>query len=234
MRIALATAPVRHGDVAHNLSQMAKYISMAKEQGADLVCFGEAYLQGFDALNWNYEEDRTMAVSCTSPLFQIIAGWTKDSGVDLLFGFLERDGQELYSSCALMGQGKLLFKYRRVSQGWKSATADHHYRQGMEIPVFSYKGKTCAVALCGDLWEHPEQFHLGEDLLFWPVYVDYSEEQWQTAQTEYAEQAQKVCSDVLMINALDRNARGGSCHFCNGEVTAMQPLGEEGLLIVET
>ena len=174
-----------------------------------------------------------MAVSCSSPLFQIIAGWTKDSGVDLLFGFLERDGQEVYSSCALMGQGNLLFKYRRVSQGWKAASADHHYRQGVEIPMFSYKGKTCAVALCGDLWEYPDQFRLGEDLLLWPVYVDYSEEQWQTAQAEYAAQAQKVCGDVLMINSLDTNARGGSGRFCGGEVTAMQPLGEEGLLVVE-
>ena len=50
MRIALASARVRNNDMAFNLSQMRKYMAQAREQNADLVCFGEAFLQGFDAL----------------------------------------------------------------------------------------------------------------------------------------------------------------------------------------
>jgi len=120
MKIALASAPIRNGDVAFNLTQMAKYISLAREQGAELVCFGEAYLQGFDALTWNFEEDRSTAISCSSGLFQIIAGWTRDSGIDVLFGFLEREGDAIYSACALVSGGELVLKYRRISKGWIS------------------------------------------------------------------------------------------------------------------
>ena len=180
MKIALASVPVRSGDVAYNLTQMAKYISLAKEQGAELVCFGEAYLQGFDALTWNFEEDRSMAVSCNSGLFQIIAGWTRDSAIDVLFGFLEREGDTIYSSCALVSGGALVMKYRRVSQGWKEYwKTDAHYREGECVGQFSYHGKVCMAALCGDLWdESAPRFRQSADLLIWPAYINYTLVEW--------------------------------------------------------
>ena len=236
MKIALASAPIRSGDVAYQLTQMAKYISLAKEQGAELVCFGEAYLQGFDALTWKYEEDRSTAISCQSGLFQIIAGWTRDSGIDVLFGFLERDGDAIYSSCALVGGGTLLRKYRRVSRGWKEYwQTDDHYREGDFVECFSYKGKNCLMALCGDLWDNTaEHFKQGADLLIWPVFVDYTKEVWESiARKEYAEKAAEFCGDVLMINPLGGEAHGGSCHFRNGTVAEELPMDTEGLLVVE-
>ena len=151
MKIALASASVQNGDVAHNLTQMAKYISQAREQGAELVCFGEAYLQGFHSLTWDFEADQNMALSYRAALFHIIAGWTMDSGMDVLFGFMERDGDQIYSSCALVSGGVLLQLYRRVSPGWKDCEkADGHYREGTEAATFTYRGKRCQIALCGD------------------------------------------------------------------------------------
>ena len=236
MKIALASTPVRNGDVASNLTQMAKYISLAKEQGAELVCFGEAYLQGFDSLTWDFEEDKGTAVSCNSGLFQIIIGWTRDGGIDLMFGFLERDGEEIYSSCALVSQGALVRKYRRVSKGWKEySRTDGHYREGSEVELFEYKGRRCLMALCGDLWDDTApRFKQDAELLFWPVYIDFSQEEWEGhARKEYVEKAAEFGGDVLMINPLDSNALGGSCWFRDGEVKANLPLGEEGLLLVE-
>jgi len=236
MKIALASAPVRNGDVAYNLSQMARYISMARDQGADLVCFGEAYLQGFDALEWNYEMDRSTAVSCGSPLFQILAGWTKDSGVDLLVGFLERDSERIYSACGLISSGSLIQKYRRVSRGWKDGEkSDCHYREGTEVPVFSYRGKRCMTALCGDLWDDTApMFRQEADLLLWPVWIGYTKEEWENGvQAEYAQKAAEFCNQTLLINPLGGTAHGGSCVFSGGAVAAALPMDEEGLLVVE-
>ena len=235
MKIALASARVRDQDLAFNLTQMAKYLSMAKEQGADLVCFGEAQLQGFDSMTWDYETDRTMAVSCSSGMFQILAGWTRDSGVDLMFGFLEREGDAIYSSYALISRGEVLQKYRRISRGWKVFwKTDGHYREGNEVQVFQYRGRSCAVALCGDLWDSTDRFKLGEEILFWPVYVDYDPKEWkQKVRQEYAEKAAEVCRNVLMINPVDKDAKGGSCWFENGAVREALPMGEAGLLVVE-
>lgn len=236
MKIALASAPVQNGDVAHNLTQMAKYISQAREQGAELVCFGEAYLQGFHSLTWDFEADQNMALSYRAALFHIIAGWTMDSGMDVLFGFMERDGDQIYSSCALVSGGVLLQLYRRVSPGWKDCEkADGHYREGTEAATFTYRGKRCQIALCGDLWdETAPQFQQGADLIFWPVYLDYSKEAWEnTARQEYAQKAASFCDQVLMVNSIDGTANGGACAFCNGTVQAELPMGTEGLLLVE-
>lgn len=69
MKIALASARIVDRDMDHNLSQMERYMKEAKAMGADLVCFGEAFLQGFNALTWQYERDREVAVTTSSPVF---------------------------------------------------------------------------------------------------------------------------------------------------------------------
>lgn len=235
MNVALASARFANGNVTFNLSQMERFAEMARRRGADLVCFGEAFLQGFDAFVWQYDADQKMAVSTDSPCFDGIRGLSRKTGVDLLFGFLEREGEKLYSSCALMVQGELRQLYRRVSQGWKERSrADGHYREGTEVLPFLYKDKTCLIGLCGDLWDMPDRFAQGADVLLWPVYIDYSPEEWRTsAMGEYAEQAAKCCSKTLMVNSLcDKKAFGGAFFFENGRVASALPMGQEGLLMV--
>ena len=67
MKIALASARTVDRDIAHNLSQLERYTKEAKAAGADLVCFGEAFLQGFNALSWQYEIDKTIALKRIIP-----------------------------------------------------------------------------------------------------------------------------------------------------------------------
>lgn len=49
MRIGLASYEVKNKDVAFNLSQMERAMEKARGK-VELLCFGEAFLQGFDAL----------------------------------------------------------------------------------------------------------------------------------------------------------------------------------------
>lgn len=239
MRIALASARFINGNIAFNLGQIDRYMREAKAQGAELACFGETFLQGFDALTWKYAEDREVAVATDSEVFLELCRRTEELGIDLLLGFLERDGESIYSSCALLGGGKLLHLYRRVSEGWKEYwRTDGHYREGETVSLFSYRGKRCCIALCGDLWEFPERFRLGEDLLLWPVYVDFTPKEWQEQYlSEYARQAALACGDTLLINSVtampDEVCFGGCARFLDGTVGTVLPPGEEGLLIVE-
>ena len=90
-------------------------------------------------------------------------------------------------------------------------------------------------ALCGDLWDYPERFKT-EHLLIWPVYVNYSLEEWENGiLDEYAEQALLVSRDTLMINPIDRNPanHGGAFRFQNGTVTERIPYDEERILIAD-
>ena len=244
MKIALASARVRNNDVPFNLAQLRKYMMQAKAQNADLICFGESFLQGFDAFSWEYEKDRAIALSVEDDLFRQLICESADLGIDLLFGFLERDGETLYSSCALLGGGRIIRLYRRVSVGWKEYTrTDEHYQEGNTVEVFDYRGKKCLIALCGDLWDVTAPLFLqNQELTFWPLYINFSKEEWvgeENERQQYAHKAAEFGGDVLMINSVDdpappeSPALGGCYWFVNGAVKAEHPLGSEGMLVVE-
>ena len=62
MRIGLASYQSKNRDTLFNMNQIEKV--MKDYQGkVDLVCFGEAFLQGFDSLSWKYDIDKDIAVS---------------------------------------------------------------------------------------------------------------------------------------------------------------------------
>ena len=64
MRLALASQPVRNGDVAWNVRCMEDVLRACSGR-ADTVVFGESVLQGFDCLRWDYARDCTVAAAWT-------------------------------------------------------------------------------------------------------------------------------------------------------------------------
>ena len=116
------------------------------------------------------------------------------------FFYVYRNGEILYSSCIVLSGGKIVHNYRRVSRGWKEYTrTDFHYCEGEDTEPFELYGKKIMPALCGDLWDAPERFKT-DHLLIWPVYVNYTPEEWENgALDEYAEQAFLASGDTLMI-----------------------------------
>ena len=60
MKFALAASRFVNGDLAFNLSQIERGMEAAAGEGAALLCFGEAFLQGFDAFCWRYAADREL------------------------------------------------------------------------------------------------------------------------------------------------------------------------------
>ena len=235
MRIGLASYRCENRNTAFNLGQIERGLREARGR-ADLLCFGEAFAQGFDALCWDYEADRETALSQDSPAFRQLARWTSQYGVALLTGYIERAGEALYSSCAVIANGEILHNYRRVSKGWKEyRRTDAHYREGGETAPFSFMGRSVTIALCGDLWEDPERFRT-DGLLIWPVYVDCTPEEWAAGETDaYARQAALAARDALMVNPIDREpgSRGGAWHFRDGAVIRSLPPDREAILYVD-
>ena len=91
------------------------------------------------------------------------------------------------------------------------------------------------LSLCGDLWDYPDRFRT-EQLLIWPVYVNYTPEEWNDGVLdEYASQAALAASDTLMINPIDNDPvnHGGSFRFKNGQVIAKIPFDREDILFVD-
>ncbi len=234
MRIGLVSYRCENRNTAFNMSQIE--LAMKRSEGkVDLLCFGEAFLQGFDALCWDYEKDKTVALGLSSDTIAQLQSWTIRYGISLATGYIEKEQEKLYSSCVVISDGKVIHNYRRISKGWKEYTkTDGHYCEGNETGIFHLLGKDMMLALCGDLWEFPDRFRT-EHLLIWPVYVNYTKEEWNSgALDEYAAQASLVANDVLMMNPIDHDSanHGGSFHFHNGEIKAKIPFDQEDILIV--
>jgi len=242
MKVALSSLRIMDGDAEANLRAMERAAREAKAEEAVLCCFGECALQGFNCLAWDYKADRDTGVCADSPLFGRICRLSREIGIDLLFGFIERDGETLYSSCALIADGSLLHLFRRVSKGWKEfSKTDGHYREGTGVQPFTYRSLRCLIALCGDLWDDTASLFrdLHPDLLFWPVYICYTPEEWASGVgREYAERSAEFSPLTLLINsAADLNglpdAHGGCACFRGGRIDSCLPVGEEGLLLVD-
>ena len=235
MRIGLVSFRCENRNTAFNLRQIERALREAQGK-ADLLCFSEAFLQGFDSLRWNYTADRETAVAADSPIMARLKAWTKQYGVALLLGYIERAGDRLYSSCAVLDDGALLYNYRRISEGWKEARlTDAHYQEGHDVGDFLLRDVRLRLALCGDLWVYPERFRTDATLI-WPVYVNYSVEEWNDGElSAYAAQAALAAERVLMVNPLDSDPvnHGGSFCFERGRVAARLPFDQEGILIVD-
>ena len=127
MKIGLASYRCENRDMQFNIRQIER--AMKETRGkADLLCFGEAFLQGFDSLCWEYEKDRHMAVEQSSETILHLRKLTERYGQALLTGYIEKEQDRLYSSCIVLAGGEIVHNYRRVSRGWKEYTrTDFHY-----------------------------------------------------------------------------------------------------------
>ena len=235
MRIGLVSYRSENRNTAFNMSQIK--LAMERFEGkVDLLCFGEAFLQGFDALCWDYEVDKDIAMELSSDTIAQLKSWTIQYGISLATGYIEREQDKLYSSYAVISDGRIIHNYRRISIGWKEyAITDEHYCEGRETGTFHLHGKEFMIALCGDLWGFPGRFST-KHFLLWPVYVDYTVEEWNSGELDaYAVQAYLAADDVLMINPIDDSPEnhGGSFHFHCGKTIGRIPFDQEDVLIVD-
>ena len=243
MKCALAAVGFINENVLHNKKVIID--SMIKYAGrADIILFGEAFLQGFYGARFHPEQDETIAIGKDDSIIKEICSVARQYSVAVSFGFIEKAGEIFYSSqITIDSNGQILDLYRRVSPGWKEEFAGERYREGKEFHIFDFNEKKIAVGLCGDLWfdENVEAINvLQPEVIFWPVYTDYNYEEWNTAvKYEYAEQAGKLSGKVLYVNSvcLDKEeeeiARGGAVLFEKGCIVKEIPSGEENVLLVE-
>ncbi|MBE6984804.1 MAG: carbon-nitrogen hydrolase family protein [Ruminococcaceae bacterium] len=243
MKIALASAPVMNKNIEFNLQIMIDSVKACGGK-ADLILFGESVLQGFDALCWNYETDKHMAVTLTDAPIRRMCEAAKEYAIAVSFGFIQRCDDALYSSQIFIGaDGQIVQVFHRVSVGWKEfIKTDAHYREGQSFEKFCYNGKSFAIGLCGDLWTEgrsKEMKSLNADVVLWPVWCDYETNEWNNGiKYEYAEQAALCGSCVLLVNPFCADADttnvapGGAAYFRNGGIAAQMPFGNNGILIV--
>ena len=93
MRIGLVSYLSKNRDISFNMNQIELAFKRSKGK-VDLLCFGEAFIQGFDSLCWNYETDKDIALNLSSDLIYQLKKWSIQYGVSLITGYIERDQEK--------------------------------------------------------------------------------------------------------------------------------------------
>lgn len=239
MLIGLAVKEFRNNDLDFNLNQIIKTAEEYKTSKLDFLCFGEAFLQGFDAFKWN-NDDFKVAVSKDSSFIELLKSVARNNNIGLAFGYLEEYQSKLYSSYLIIDDnGEEILNYRRFSRGWKESYANENiYQEGKVVGHFKYKGKNIVVGVCGDFWndEYIEKTaKLEKDIILWPAYVNYSLDDWHKEITDYALQTTKFGEKVLMVNSISHNPNsyGGCFDFYQGKIKAKLEFGQKDVLIID-
>lgn len=242
MNILLAALSFKNGNLIYNKNQIVSTIKEYNNK-VDLILFGESFLQGFDALTWNFEIDKNIALSKDSKLIKEIKKLCKKFNVSVSFGYFELFDSKIFSSQIVINkQGKIIFNYRRVSSGWRIKETDDHYQEGTSFSSFELDNKTFTVGLCGDLWNEDNVnivSNLSSDYLLWPVYTDFNYDKWNNVEkNEYAMQAKKFNKLTLYVNSYcldgdDEIAKGGAAVFEDGKIINEIPSGKEDVLIIK-
>lgn len=240
MKIALCAAEFVNGDTQGNIGKIKR---LAEEYSgrADMLCFGEAFVQGFDGLTWNYEKDVDIAVSQDSPEIEGLRNAARRTGTALGFGYMERAENRIYSGyMVISAAGEILSNYRRMSAGWKIPGLCDMYAEGDGCCRFEMDGKCFSVMLCGDMWTDDVAEKLkgvDPDAVLWPVYTDFPADEWNGGMKhEYAERAALYCRQALYVNCVcggDDCAKGGAAHFAEGRIVRESPAGGESVLLTE-
>jgi N-carbamoylputrescine amidase len=147
MRVACAQHAVREGDSDHNLQRSLNFIRQAATEGADLVVLPELANSGCDL------GPRELALQFAEevPDGSTTRTWRKEaenSGICVVGGVLEREGDILYNSAVLLGPG-VAERYRKTHLWDKEKLL---YEPGRELPVIDTPLGRIGLLICYDAW----------------------------------------------------------------------------------
>jgi predicted amidohydrolase len=107
---AVQTDP-KLGQNAHNLRQMVERARAAAERGARLIVFPECALTGY--CFQSLEESARFAEPVPGPATVQMAALCRELDVYVIFGLLEREGDQIFNCAALVGPEGLVGKYHK-------------------------------------------------------------------------------------------------------------------------
>lgn len=208
MKILIAGEKFVDGDVLGNFQKIKDVVSHAN---ADLVLFGEGALNGFDGINFNYEEDIFRVFSVNSVEITEVRNLAVEKNCAIGFGFYENDKGGIYSTYIIFSKtGEIITKYQRKSSGWRTQDSCKDYREGDELKIFDFMGKKFGLMVCGDFWEDGLLDEIIDmdyevDYFIWPVHIDYNDEEWLEVLTEYKKRTEILEKSIIFVDNGHKN-----------------------------
>jgi N-carbamoylputrescine amidase len=147
MRVACAQYVIREGERDYNLERSLHYIRRAATEGADLVILPELANSGGNL------GSRDLALRLAEGIHggPTALAWreaAEETGVRVVGGLLEREGDVLHNSSVLLGPG-VFGRYRKTHLWDREKLL---YEPGRELPVFDTPLGRVGLLICYDAW----------------------------------------------------------------------------------
>lgn len=145
--IAMNAAP---WNIEDNYQRLEAYAREAARRGAKVIVAPEAVLDGYVcAADSDVTRERMLTIAQRvpdGPYLARAAALAKELGIYFLFGFLERDGDDLFNACAMFDpQGNVIARYRKVHPDVESFITP-----GKELKPFDTAIGRIGMLICSD------------------------------------------------------------------------------------
>jgi predicted amidohydrolase len=242
MIIALAT-PRPASTLDEGLEKIERYLAEAAGQGAEIVCFPEAYLPGlrgqdFEVLPFDRAQQERV--------LQAVGQWARAQGIATILGMerITAAGRQIAA---------FVFDARGEIQGYQTKnqldpSEERFYVPGDTRRLFEVNGIKFGVAICHEGWRYPETVRWaavrGAKIVFHPQHTGNERggvllTEWGAAGGPYYEKAMMMRSRENTIYfasvnyALRFQESATSLIAPSGECQAFLPYGQEGVLVQE-
>jgi predicted amidohydrolase len=239
MRVAACQLPDIRNDLRRAMSLIEMHALHAWRDGADLVCFPECFLQGYDL---HPERVAEAALELSSSAFDRVLEEFEPLEPVMVVGLIEREAGRFYNTAVAIERGRVIARYRKTHllKGEQSI-----FQPGEESPVFDVAGVKVAINICYDLCfaeSARRAAAAGAELLACPcsnMMPRKTAEEWKLRHNEIrSRRAQEqglwiVSSDIVGVRD-DRISYGPTAVIDpNGAIVGQVPLSETGIVVTE-
>jgi predicted amidohydrolase len=240
MIIGLATPRIA-SSLEEGLDRIERLLSEAAAQGAEIVCFPEAYLPGlrgqdFEVLPFERtHQDR---------ILQAVAQYARTYSVAAILGMerITEAGRQI-AAFVIDARGRML---GCQTKNQLAPSEDQFYVPGTTRQVFEVNGTKFGVAICHEGWRYPETVRWaavrGAKIVFHPHHTGSDRDgvrltTWGSASAPYYEKAMMMRSIentiyFASVNYALRFQESATCLVApSGECQAYLPYGQEGVLV---
>ncbi len=144
IRIASVVSHAPVGKIDENLHGIKKWVSAAKQKGAEIVCFPELNVTGYSTQN----DIRLWAEPVQGKVTAHLLKLAKKNQIVILAGMVEKDNRgNIFASHIVFGPGDILGVYRKLHI---APTEKAIFSPGDQIPLFEATGVKFGIQLCYD------------------------------------------------------------------------------------
>lgn len=152
MKIAIAQLNYHIGNFDGNLQKMLTATTTAKEQGADIVVFGELAVTGYPPRDFLEFDD---FIRKSDAVIEELA--KAADGIAIVVGAPVRnpvvEGKDLYNAAYFLADGKIQqVEHKALLPTYDIFDEYRYFEPASSFNVVHYKGKKIALTVCEDIW----------------------------------------------------------------------------------